>query len=171
MDQQKIGDFLKKKRKEKGLTQEQLAEHFYVSSRTVSRWETGSNLPDIVTLVNLAEFYDVDIREIIDGEGKSDKMEDITKETVKKVAEYAEEEKTKVAIKIKLRLLRGLFVILFGMMLFSGEYKGLLNGIIPEEICTLISSVILIFAAFNLIEAFIFLARKRSKSTCKNKNK
>ena len=41
MNQQKMGEFLKHLRKEKGLTQEQLAEHFYVSSRTVSRWETG----------------------------------------------------------------------------------------------------------------------------------
>ncbi len=41
MNQQKIGEFIKCLRKEKELTQEQLAEHFYVSSRTVSRWETG----------------------------------------------------------------------------------------------------------------------------------
>ena len=43
MDQKKIGEFLKHLRKEKGLTQEQLAEHFYVSGRTVSRWETGGS--------------------------------------------------------------------------------------------------------------------------------
>ena len=41
MNQKKTGEFLKHLRKEKGLTQEQLAERFYVSSRTVSRWETG----------------------------------------------------------------------------------------------------------------------------------
>lgn len=41
MEQQKIGNFLKQLRKEKGLTQEQFAERFYISSRTVSRWETG----------------------------------------------------------------------------------------------------------------------------------
>ena len=48
MDQIKIGSFMKELRKEKGLTQEQLAEQFDVSRRTVSRWETGSNLPNIV---------------------------------------------------------------------------------------------------------------------------
>ena len=53
-------------RNEKKMTQEQLAEQFYVSSRTVSRWETGSNLPDISLLVELADFYEVDVREIID---------------------------------------------------------------------------------------------------------
>lgn len=41
MDQQKVGCFLKKLRKEKNITQEQLAERMGVSRRTVSRWETG----------------------------------------------------------------------------------------------------------------------------------
>ena len=44
MNQQKMGEFLKHLRKDKGLTQEKLAEYFRVSSRTVSRWETGSNI-------------------------------------------------------------------------------------------------------------------------------
>ena len=47
VDQVKIGNFLKKLRKEKGITQEQLAEILNVSGRTVSRWETGNNMPDI----------------------------------------------------------------------------------------------------------------------------
>lgn len=47
MDQKKIGGFLKELRKEKGVTQEQLAEQFSVSSRTVSRWENGNNMPDL----------------------------------------------------------------------------------------------------------------------------
>lgn len=41
MDQKKIGEFLRTLRKEKGLTQEQVAEEFNVSGRTISRWETG----------------------------------------------------------------------------------------------------------------------------------
>lgn len=44
MDQIKIGIFLKELRKEKKLTQEQLAEKLNVSGRTVSRWETGGSL-------------------------------------------------------------------------------------------------------------------------------
>ena len=89
MDQKAIGAFLKRLRKEKGLTQEQLAERFYVSSKTVSRWETGSNMPDVGTLIDLADFYDVDIRELIDGERKSEMMDKETKDTLKKVAAYA----------------------------------------------------------------------------------
>lgn len=44
MDQRKIGAFLRQLRKESSLTQEQLAEHFGVSGRTVSRWENGVSL-------------------------------------------------------------------------------------------------------------------------------
>ena len=61
MDQIKIGAFLKELRKAKKLTQEQLAEQLNVSNRTVSRWETGSNMPDIGLLVEIADFYDVSI--------------------------------------------------------------------------------------------------------------
>ena len=51
MDQKKTGYFLKQLRNEKKLTQEQLAEKFQITSRTVSRWETGSNMPDISMLL------------------------------------------------------------------------------------------------------------------------
>lgn len=57
MDQKKIGGLLRELRRERGLTQEQLAEQFDVSARTVSRWETGSNLPELSMLIELADFY------------------------------------------------------------------------------------------------------------------
>ena len=70
------------------MTQEQVAEHFNVAGRTVSRWETGNNMPDLSMLVEIASFYNVDIREIIDGERKSEKMGNEIKETLEKVADY-----------------------------------------------------------------------------------
>ena len=90
MNQQKSGKFLKELRKEKGFTQEQAAEHFGVTGRTVSRWETGSNMPDLGMLVDIATFYDVDVREIIDGERKSEEMKGELKETLEKVADYTD---------------------------------------------------------------------------------
>lgn len=84
MDMIKTGIFLKELRKERDMTQEQLAEILNVSGRTVSRWETGNNLPDLDVLIELADLYDVDIRELIDGEGKSENMDKETKETLKK---------------------------------------------------------------------------------------
>jgi transcriptional regulator with XRE-family HTH domain len=90
MNQIKIGSFLKELRKEKGLTQEQLAEQLNVSNRSVSRWETGNNMPDLSMLIALAEYYDVDVREIIDGERKSESMNEEMKDTLQKVADYNE---------------------------------------------------------------------------------
>ena len=97
MDQQKTGAFLKRLRNEKNLTQEQLAERFNTTRRSVSRWETGSNLPDIDILIEMSDFYDVDLREILDGERKNEKMDQETKETVVKVAEYSNTQKEKMA--------------------------------------------------------------------------
>ena len=93
IDQIKIGGFLRELRKEKQLTQEELAEKLGVSSRSVSRWENGNTMPELGLLVELADYYEVDIKEIIDGERKSEIMEKEEKATLRKVADYAEAEK------------------------------------------------------------------------------
>ena len=124
MNQQKIGEFLKRLRKEKGLTQEQLAEHFYVSSRTVSRWETGSNMPDVGTLIDLADFYDVDIRELIDGERKSEMMDKETKDTLKKVAAYAAEGEKQAMSKVMKTALGICIAVLVYIVMFVFTYTG-----------------------------------------------
>lgn len=95
MDQAKIGSFLKALRSEKHLTQEQLAEQFYTSSRTISRWENGKNLPDISVLIELADFYGVDIREILDGERKTGNLDAEPKDTLTEMAAYVNDEKRK----------------------------------------------------------------------------
>ena len=96
MDAKKIGTFLRELRKEKGLTQEQLAEVLNVSGRTVSRWETGTNMPDLSVLIQIAEFYEVEVKEILDGERKGEIMDKELKETLSKVADYNSMEKEKV---------------------------------------------------------------------------
>ena len=109
MDTKKIGAFLKQCRKEKNLTQEQLAEKFGVSARTVSRWETGINMPDLSILVQLAEYYDVEMRELLDGE-RSQTMNKEMKETLDKVAVYEEWVKQK-ALKAGNLAFASMFVI------------------------------------------------------------
>ena len=97
MDVRKIGAFLKYLRNEKGITQEQLAEKLGVSGRTVSRWETGNNLPDLSILVQIAEFYHVEIKEILNGEREGGTMDSELKETLLKVADYHDLERQKAA--------------------------------------------------------------------------
>jgi len=142
MNQQKIGEFLKCLRKEIGLTQEQLAERFSVSSRTVSRWETGSNMPDVGMLVELADFYDADIREIIDGERKSEMMDKETKETFLKVAEYASEGEKLNQSAVLYTALGVSITLCICTLLFSSKATGLLNGIIPDHVCYYIMAAV-----------------------------
>ena len=114
MDLKKIGSFLKELRKEKGITQEELAEMLYVSGRTVSRWETGTNMPDISLLVDIAEIFDVSIPEIINGERKNEIMEKEVKETVLNLTDYLEA----MNQKIKGRLLVLTIIAIIGMIAF-----------------------------------------------------
>lgn len=123
MDQKKTGSFLRELRKEKQLTQEQLAERFGVTNRSVSRWETGSNMPDLSILVELADFYDVDIRDIIDGERKGEDMNKEEKERLQLVADYAETEKNTLLMRLRIISIVGLVSLIAGltMMVISRD--------------------------------------------------
>ena len=105
MDQIKIGKYMQELRKEKGLTQEQLAEQVGVARRTVSRWETGSNMPDLDILIELSDFYGVELRELLSGERRNGQMNEEMKETVLQVADYSNEEKARL-----LRRMHWLFI-------------------------------------------------------------
>lgn len=63
------------------------------SNRSVSRWETGSTLPDISLIIELAEYYAVDIKELLEGERKSESMNNEAKETMDRIARYSVERK------------------------------------------------------------------------------
>ena len=68
IDNGKFGAFLSRLRKEKGMTQKELAEKLYVSDKAVSKWERGLSLPDIALLQPLAESLGVSVSELLRGE-------------------------------------------------------------------------------------------------------
>lgn len=72
MDQKKIGSFIAKLRKEKGMTQKELAERLCVSDKTVSKWECGNSLPEITLLGTLCEALDSNVNELLSGEKIAD---------------------------------------------------------------------------------------------------
>ena len=119
MNQIKIGQFLKELRKEKGLTQEQFAEKFNLSRRTVSRWENGNNMPDLDILLALAEFYAVDIREIMDGERKSGTMNTEQQEMFAKLTDYSK-------CKEQLLLRKVIAIVIIGMLAWAVSFAFLL---------------------------------------------
>ena len=129
MDQIKIGSFLKELRMEKGLTQAKLAEQLNTTNRSVSRWETGSTLPDISILIDLADFYEVDIKEIIDGERKSENMTENLKETLVTVADYSKRTNNKKMAKV-IVLISLIFVVLLTLIIivFGSKSRGIDNS-------------------------------------------
>ncbi len=141
MNMKKIGSFLKELRKEKGLTQEQLAEKLGVAGRTISRWETASNMPDLSILIQLAEFYDVEISEILDGERKDKDMDKELKETLTKMADYSEIKKKKFADVCNLVLLIT-FIICAITLVVQLIIFGSIQYIIGETVTILIGGII-----------------------------
>ena len=67
MDSQKIGKLIKTLRKEKQLTQMQLAEHMNISDKTISKWERGLGCPDISFFPKLSGVFDVDLEKLLSG--------------------------------------------------------------------------------------------------------
>lgn len=67
MNQEKIGNFIAKLRKERSITQEELAEKLGVNVKSVSRWETGKNMPDHALLKDLCNIFNISINELYEG--------------------------------------------------------------------------------------------------------
>ena len=82
MNSEKTGKFISELRKEKDLTQLQLAELLHVSDKAVSRWETGKGFPDIGSLQSLAEVLDVTVTELLKGEKIAEELGKAETETV-----------------------------------------------------------------------------------------
>ena len=160
MDQSKVGGFIKELRKEKNLTQEQFAETFCVSRRTVSRWETGSNLPDLDILIEMSDYFEIELREILDGERKSEKMNEELKETVLKVAEYSNDEKKKQAKIVLVYFILGIVCmiahIVFDLVeLPSTFWVGLLEGMtLGMGLAALLLGLLFITGVWSKIKAF-----------------
>ncbi len=146
MNQIKIGELLKELRKEKGLTQEQLAEQFNVSRKSVSRWETGNNMPDLDKLIEMADFYEIDLRELLDGERKSEKMNDELKETVLKVAEYSNSEKEVKRMKLnKCFTIGGICFLLVMINHQFGVLAMIFNNPIDDFVAGALTSLAILF--------------------------
>ncbi len=68
LNKEKFGAFLSERRKENGLTQQELADRLFVSNKAVSKWERGQSLPDIALLTPMADILGVSVAELLKGE-------------------------------------------------------------------------------------------------------
>ncbi len=111
MDQIKIGKFIQEKRKEKKLTQSELAEKLNITDRAISKWENGVCLPDAGTMPELCEILSISINDLFSGE-KVD-MKDNEKKLEENLLEMAKMKEEKDRLLLRLEIVLGLILVLF----------------------------------------------------------
>lgn len=131
MNQFIIGRFISQKRKEKNLTQEQLAEKLGVSNKTVSKWECGKCMPDYSVVKPLCQELGITISELMDGEVKADgSIRVFDEEQILDMLERIQQlEKQKISILGILLIIMGI-ALLASSQLFGGtDFKDFLCGV------------------------------------------
>lgn len=108
MDQEKIGRFIAKCRKEKNLTQEQFAEKLGVTNKSISRWENGRTMPDLSLFIPISEILECSVNDLMSGEKleKENYQEHFEKNIVNSITN----------INKKRRLLCSIIVIMIGLL-------------------------------------------------------
>lgn len=127
MNQENVGKFIAKLRKEKNMTQEDLAELMFVNRTTISKWERGDNNISIDVLVKVSEIFDITINEILIGERQSkdniDKINTVTVDILKKNKKFR-----------KYLVYSGCFIIILLITFLTYYFVNTYNSIMVYEI-------------------------------------
>lgn len=151
MDQIKTGNFLVSLRKEKNITQQQLADILQVSVKAVSKWECGEGYPSLQSLKDLSDFYGVTVDEIINGERNKTEA----KEPVNTSIQIKEKKPLNFPILRSISLgITGLGIMLFFIIIYCAYSTA--GGLICILFTTLIGLVL------SLIELKHYKDRKNS---------
>lgn len=148
MDIDKISDLIKTKRKERKITQEELADKLGVTEKAISRWETGRGTPDISLLIPLAKELKIEVFELLSGE----ENKNITK-NIESIIEYEEKSKK---IKNKKPFVFSIIIYLLVIFLLLYYLKYTYADVAWGErylfhlFVTIVFSSMIIFANWNL---------------------
>ncbi len=148
MNQEKIGKFILKCRKEKKLTQVELAEKLGVTDKSISNWENGRNMPDLSLFKPLCEILDISINDLISGEKLSkDKYQEKLEENIISTIDY-----TNKKILIKNNII-GIIFLTFGIIITITAMS-----IFPSESSW--GSIYSIFGALISLVGIVILIKK-----------
>ncbi|MDD6334191.1 MAG: helix-turn-helix transcriptional regulator [Clostridia bacterium] len=131
MNQQEIGKFIAQKRREKNLTQEQLAEKLGISNKTVSKWECGKCMPDYSIVKPLCQELGITVSELMDGEVKVDSSIRVfdEKQILNMLERIQQLEKQKMSILGMLLIVMGIALIAFSQLLGGTDFRDFLSGL------------------------------------------
>ena len=123
MDQEKIGKFIAKCRKQRKMTQAELGEKLGVTEKSISNWENGRNMPDLSLFKPLCNELNITINELLSGEKIGiDKYQEKFEENIVNTIDYSTKRINKYSKFISLSLIIfGLFISLSAIMIFPSE--------------------------------------------------
>ena len=148
MDQEKVGKFISLKRKEKNMTQEELAEKLGVSDRTVGNWENGRNMPDLSLFKPLCDELDISINELLSGEELNEKeYQKKLEENIINTINYDKKNNNNKKIINILLIIFSIIVSLASMFVFKNEH-------IMCFISLIIGGVLYFIGILNIIKKF-----------------
>lgn len=118
MNQETIGKFISTCRKEKGLTQKQLAENLNITDRAVSKWETGKSIPDAAIMLDLCKILGISANELLSGERIA--MENYQKRAEENLVELQQkannaQKSSNFLVKLVIMVLGVLFIVKYGI--------------------------------------------------------
>lgn len=140
MNQEKIGLFIAKCRREKNMTQEDLAEKLGVSNKSISRWENGKTMMDISLFEPLCNELDISIIELLNGEKVNDKKKDklYTKTLINYSNKVGSRNKQVILTILFIMSLMPMLLYQFGGMRGVQEIRGLIILLSPITIVSII---------------------------------
>lgn len=140
MNQEKIGLFIAKCRREKNMTQEELAEKLGVSNKSISRWENGKTMMDISLFEPLCNELDISIIELLNGEKVNDKKKDklYTKTLINYSNKVGSRNKQVILTILFIMSLMPMLLYQFGGMRGVQEIRGLIILLSPITIISII---------------------------------
>ena len=119
MDQIRTGKFIADARKEKGLTQRQLADRLMISDKTVSKWECGNGLPEVALMLPLCEILGVSVNELLSGERLSDSdYRKKTEDNMMDLMKEREQNKKKVWLQVAIAVI--VLLSAFALIIIAG---------------------------------------------------
>ena len=123
MNQEKIGKFILKLRKDKKMTQQELADKLSVTDRAISHWENGRSIPDVSLFKPICEVFDITVNELISGEKiKKDKIIEKSDENIINTISDGNKQKRKSKRTILLLLLAIIILLIFLLLGFKHKY-------------------------------------------------
>ena len=125
MNYDKIGLFIKEKRKEKNLTQQQLANKLGITDKAISKWERGLGFPDVSLLEDISSILDISIIELIKGEkisNKSVETEEYVKRTIKLTKDENKRKRKKIINTILISIMISISIIIITLNIIQIKY-------------------------------------------------